>query len=82
MEHHLHFFTLLNAILLWLGLGFGPVDKHRADITQKHVANIAQKREGLLCLTQMSEMAWNNFFYTWNISRFFLANVIFQKTPS
>src|SRR6218665_3120064 len=32
------FFTLLKTILLWLG--FGPVDKH--------VANIAQKREGLL----------------------------------
>src|SRR6218665_184932 len=41
------FFTL-KTILLWLGLGFGPVDKHIADITQKHVANIAQKREGLL----------------------------------
>ena len=51
------FFTLLKTILLWLGLGFGPVDKHMADITQKHVANIAQKREGLLYLTQMSEMA-------------------------
>jgi len=51
------FFTLLKTILLWLGLGFAPVDKHMADITQKHVANIAQKREVLLYLTQMSEMA-------------------------
>jgi len=51
------FFTLLKTILLWLGLGFGPVDKYMAGITQKHVANIAQKREGLLYLTQMSEMA-------------------------
>ena len=51
------FFTRLKTILLWLWLGFGPVDKHMADITQKHVANIAQKREGLLYLTQMSEMA-------------------------
>src|SRR6218665_2639568 len=49
------FFTLLKTILLWLG--FGPVDKHMADITQKHVANIAQKREGLIYLTQMFEMA-------------------------
>jgi len=49
------FFTLLKTILLWLW--FGPVDKHMADITQKHVTNIAQKREGLLYLTQMSEMA-------------------------
>ena len=51
------FFTLLKTILLWLGLGFSPVDKRMAYITQKHVANIAQKREGLLYLTQMSEMA-------------------------
>ena len=42
------FFTLLKTILL--GLGFGP-DKHMADITQKHVANIAQKRKGLPYLT-------------------------------
>ena len=51
------FFTLLKTILLWLGLGFGPVDEHMTDITQKHVANIAQKRAGLLYLTQMSEMS-------------------------
>jgi len=53
------FFTLLKTIVLWLGLGFGQVDKHMAATTQKHVANIAQKREGLLYmyLTQMSEMA-------------------------
>jgi len=55
------FFTLLKIILLWLGLGFAPVNKHMADITQKHVANIAQKREELLYLTQMAE---NNLFYT------------------
>ena len=42
------FFTLLKTILLCLGLGFDPVDKHMADITQKHVTNIAQKREWLL----------------------------------
>jgi len=52
------FFTTLKTILLWLGLGFGPVTNIiMADITQKHVANIAQKRKGLLYLTQMSEMA-------------------------
>ena len=28
------FFTLLKNILLWLGIGLGPVDKDMADITQ------------------------------------------------
>jgi len=27
-------------------LGFGPVEKHVADIAQKYVADIAQKRKG------------------------------------
>jgi len=56
------FFTLLKINLL--GLGFGPVDKHVADIAQehvtdnaqKHVADIAQKRKELQYLTYMSEM--------------------------
>src|SRR6218665_3673886 len=28
------FFTTLKTILLWLGIGLGPVDKDMADITQ------------------------------------------------
>src|SRR6218665_715280 len=50
MEHHLHFFlhSSQDHSVMVIGLGFGPVDKHMADITQKHVANIAQKKEGLL----------------------------------
>jgi len=47
------FFTTLKTILL----GFGPVDKDVADNAQRHVADIAQKREGLLYLTYMAEMA-------------------------
>ena len=50
MEHHIHFF-LYYPQNHSVRLGFGPIDKHVADIAQKHAADIAQKREVLLYLT-------------------------------
>jgi len=57
MEHQLQVFLHYpqNHSVIWLG--FGIVDKHVADIAHKHVRDIAQRREGLLYLTYMAEMA-------------------------
>jgi len=68
MEHHLHFFLHYpqnHSVRVRVSrLGVGTVDKHVADIAQKHVADRAYCTEngsatiGLsLYLTYMAEMA-------------------------